>query len=288
MRLLLLAFVLCVPIGLGATWIAGSTMIRGRPSAVTSAERPAQDVAIETRDGLLIAGTFRPGRTDRSPAVLLLHGLGASRSATAPNAAWLAGLGYATLTIDFRGHGQSAMAARSFGLNEAMDARAALAWLKHRQHGGHVGVIGISLGGAASLIGVDGPIPADALVLQAVYPDIRRAIRNRIADRLGKGPAYLLEPLLSFQAPIRFGVSPSGLSPLEALARYAGPVLVIGGMQDRSTLPEETRSMFEAVQGKRELWLVADGDHGAICALADVPYRSHVEAFMRQTIGPPD
>jgi alpha-beta hydrolase superfamily lysophospholipase len=33
-----------------------------------------------------------------------------NRASTAPTAAWLATLGYATLTIDFRGHGQSEMA----------------------------------------------------------------------------------------------------------------------------------------------------------------------------------
>jgi hypothetical protein len=32
------------------------------------------------------------------------------------------------------------------------------------------------------------------MVLQAVYPDIRRAIRNRIASVAGSLPAALLEP----------------------------------------------------------------------------------------------
>ena len=258
-------------------------MTRGEPSVVSAAEPPAQDITIRTQDGLSIAGTFRPGRSDHSPAVLLLHGVGASRKATAPSAIWFASLGYATLTIDFRGHGQSDMAMRTFGLHEAMDARAAFMWLKRQQHDARVGVIGVSLGGAASLIGEAGPLPAEALVLQAVYPDIRHAIRNRIAERLAMRPAYLLEPLLSFQAPIRFGVWP-----LEALRHYAGPVLVIGGLQDRSTPPDETRAMFDAATGKRELWLVAEGGHSAMGDIASDEYRGRVGNFLRDNLGAPN
>lgn len=273
--------------GLTLCWLAGSVMSRGQSSPVAATTKPATDFVIKTPDGLSIAATFRPGRSARSPAILLLHGVDASRATTASNAAWLARLGYATLAIDFRGHGQSSMAARSFGLNEALDARAAFDWLKRHQHGAPVAIIGISLGGAASLIGTAGPIPADALVLQAVYPDIRHAIRNRIAQRLTRGPAYLLEPLLSFQAPLRYGVWPSRLSPLDALQRYPGPVLVIGGIEDRSTPPDESRAMAAAAAGKHELWLVARGGHGEICALADDPYRRRVAAFLSRTIGAP-
>lgn len=274
-------------LGLAVSWIAGSIMVGGHHSRVDAATAPAQDVYIQTQDRVSIAATFRPGRNDRSPAVLLLHGVGASRQATGRNAAWLGSLGYATLAVDFRGHGQSSVEPRTFGLREALDARAAFDWLKHRQNDAPVAIIGISLGGAASLIGDAGPIPADALILQAVYPDLRHAIRNRIASRTSTSIGYLLEPLLSFQARLRFEVWPSRLSPLSALTQYSGPVLVIGGEQDRSTPPAETRAMFAAVKGYRELWLVPIGDHATICDLADSSYRARVRAFLEKTIARP-
>jgi uncharacterized protein len=274
-------------LGLTASWIAGSIMATGHHSSVDAAKPPAQDLKIKTLDRVSIAATFRPGRDDHSPAVLLLHGVGASRQATAGNAAWLASLGYATLAIDFRGHGQSDVEPRTFGLREALDARAAFYWLKRRQNNASVAIIGISLGGAASLIGDAGPVQADALILQAVYPDIRHAIRNRIATRISIRIGYLLEPLLSFQAPLRFGVWPARLSPLKALPGYRGPVLIIGGEQDKSTPPTESRAMFAAGEGVHTLWLVPSGDHAAICDLADTSYRNHVREFLEQTIGRP-
>ena len=276
-----------VALGLAASWFAGSIMVTGGHSRVAPARPPAYDLMIRTPDHVSIAATFTPGRSDHSSAVLLLHGVGASRASTAANAAWLAGLGYATLAIDFRGHGQSDLATRTFGLREALDARAAFDWLKRRQAAAPVAVIGISLGGAASLIGDAGPLPADALVLQAVYPDIRHAIRNRIASRLSKPVGYLLEPLLSFQSLPRFGVWPSRLSPLKAVASFHGPVLIVGGEQDRSTPPAESRAMFAAVTGARELWLAPIGDHAAICDLADPSYRARVRAFLEKYMARP-
>jgi fermentation-respiration switch protein FrsA (DUF1100 family) len=210
-----------------------------------------------------------------------------NRASTAPTAAWLATLGYATLTIDFRGHGQSEMADRSFGIHEAADARSAFRWLKQKQGGAPVAVIGNSLGGAAALLGSSGPLPADAMILQAVYPDIRRAIRNRIAYRLTAAPAYLLEPLLSYQSLPRLGVLPGELSPLEALRRYRGPVFVIGGEEDRYTPPAETRALFAAAPGMKSLWIVPDHSHAAIGELRDEEYCRRIGRFLQQTIGSP-
>lgn len=286
-KIVLLGGALGLAGGLALSWAAGSAMVRGEASPVPAAEAPALDLRIRTGDGLNLAATYRPGLKPDSPAVLLLHGVKDSRASTAPAAAWLSGLGYAALTVDFRGHGESDMADRSFGLRESTDAAAAFRWLKRRQRGARVAVIGNSLGGAAALLGPSGPIPADALVLQAVYPDIRRAIRNRIADRLTAAPAYLLEPLLSFQSKPRFGAMPGDLSPLEALKRYPGPVFVIGGQEDSYTPPEETRALYAAAPGARSLWLVPGRDHAAMASLGDEEYRGRVGRFLKATIGPP-
>jgi len=131
--LIAVASLIVAVVGGAATWIAGSIMAAGHHSRVAAAVPPAQDIRLVTQDGVTIAATFTPGRGDRAPSVLLLHGVGASRQATAANAAWSASLGYATLAIDFRGHGQSDPTPRTFGISEALDARTAFDWLKRRQ-----------------------------------------------------------------------------------------------------------------------------------------------------------
>jgi pimeloyl-ACP methyl ester carboxylesterase len=278
-------FAILIVVGLAVSWLLGSAMTRPSPSHVPSAIAPARDIHLRTADSLIIAATWWPGARPDAPAVLLLHGNGASRAAMAPTAAWLASQGYAALTIDFRGHGESSPAQHSFGLDESRDAAAAFAWLKQRQHGAPVAVLGSSLGGAAALLGRDGPLPADALILIAVYPDIRHAIRNRIAVRLGSWPAVLVEPLLSYQSQFRFGVGPDALSPLHALQQYRGPVVIIGGGLDRYTPPGETRAMFAAAPGQKRIWWVAGADHSAASGIASGAYRNQLGGFLFDTIG---
>jgi pimeloyl-ACP methyl ester carboxylesterase len=203
------------------------------------------------------------------------------------HALWLSGLGYAVLAIDFRGHGQSGQVARTFGLDEARDAAAALAFLRRGAPDRPVGLIGTSLGGAAALLGDDGPLPVQAMVLQAVYPDLRDAIANRIALRTGRLLAAFGEPLLSYQSWPRLGVGPDRLSPREAIRHFRGPVLIIGGMEDRYTPPAETRSLYEAAPGPKELWLLPGLGHGPAGSVFTDAYRGRIRAFFAGTLGAP-
>lgn len=205
----------------------------------------------------------------------------------AGNAAWLSSQGYAVLVIDFRGHGESSEAAHAFGLTELRDARAAFDWLKARQHGAAIGVVGVSLGGAAALLGEDGPLPAQAFVLQAVYPDIFRAIGNRIAAFLPQPGPLLLTPLLAYQAPLRFGVWPERLRPIDALTQIRAPVLIVGGGADRFTPPEESRAMLAAAAGPKALLLLDGMDHN-MASGADTPeYRRRLKDFFTVALGAP-
>lgn len=276
-------------LGICGIWGAASLLSRSTNSQVAPATLPATDVTFAATDGSQITGTYRPGHRANSPAILLLHGNGASRAAMDANAAWLSDQGFATLAIDFRGHGESAVADHSFGWFEARDAHAALDWLKRRQSGARVGVIGVSLGGAAALIGEHGPVPADAFVLQAVYPDIRRAIHNRLSMRLGSILATVIEPLFSYQALLRQGVSPDALSPIHAVSAVRAPVLVIGGGEDGRTPPVETRAMFAAARHApaRSLWIIPGQDHDAVTTEESAAYRARISAFFTQILGAP-
>lgn len=268
-------------------WGAGSYVAAPANEPVAAPSPPARTVRLAASDGSQIAGSYWPGATPRGPAVLLLHGINNDRTLFRRHADWLNGLGYAVLAIDFRGHGESAAVERTFGWREAMDAEAALAFLRSHAPARKVGVIGISLGGAAALLGADGPLAADAMILQAVYPDLRTAILNRL-DRVGGSLlAGLGEPLLSYQSWPRYGVPPERIAPIEGLKRYAGPVLVIGGRSDRSTRVADSVAMFEAAAGPKALWLVDGADHVATTRLWTPEYRARVRALFGRALGEP-
>ena len=273
--------------GLAASWIAGSIMSRPPSSMVPPPSPPGRIVHLVARDGVAITGSYWPGMRPDGPAILLLHGVNSSRASFARHALWLNGRGYGVLAIDFRGHGESGAAPRTFGLHESRDAAAGLAFLRSRAPNRPIGLLGISLGGAAALLGDDGPLPVQAMVLQAVYPDLRAAIFNRIAQRTGRVLATLGEPFLSQQSWLRYGVPPGRLSPRDAIATYRGPVLVIGSTSDLNTPPTETRALYDSAPGPKALWLLDGLDHAGVSAIWTDDYRNRIGAFFARNLGEP-
>ena len=154
-------------LGLAAVWAAGSILSWPENSFVPAPEPPGRVVHLTASDGVPIEGSYWAGSTADGPAVLLLHGVRSSRASFDRQAAWLNGLGYAVLAIDFRGHGGSGAVPRSFGLHEARDAAAALAFLKRDAPSRRVAVIANSLGGAAVLLGerLQSVVPVHAIRL---------------------------------------------------------------------------------------------------------------------------
>ena len=245
-----IAFLLLL-LGLGGSWFFGSLVSARSDGPSAPLPQGAQLVHIRTKDGVVLAGNFWPGKNDHAPAVLALHGIGSSRHDFDDDGADYAGRGYGFLAINLRAHGDAGGNLRSMGWFEGRDAQGAVAWLKARQHGAKVAVLGQSLGGAAALLGEDGPVKADAFVLSVVYPDIRHAIRNRMKKQIGGPLAWLGEPLLSYQSYPRYGVWPDALSPLERMRDVHVPVFIIGGEKDAYTPPEETRAIFAAANEHR-------------------------------------
>lgn len=241
-----------------------------------------QRFTLTTTDGVEIAASFVSAAPEDAPVILLFHGNGASRGQFAGHLNWLPANGFHALAVDFRGHGQSAEEPKSFGYTEARDAHAALKWAREEFPNSKIGVLGISLGGAAALVGEDGPLPADAMILQAVYPDFDRAVRNRVRLFAGDLGAAALTPLLTYQSGPRYGVSHKQISPVLKAREFANPVLVIASTSDEYIPVAESEELAAAFPGRQWLWLIDGLGHGAISGLDDEVYRERVLTFFRE------
>jgi uncharacterized protein len=107
-----------------------------------------------------------------------------------------------------------------------------------------LGVVGCSLGGASVLLA---PQPAgfDAVVLEAVYPRISRAVENRVRIRLGR-LAPLVTPLLLMQLSPRLGITVSDLEPIRSIGQLGAPVLIVAGASDEHTTLQESQELYAA------------------------------------------
>lgn len=245
----------------------------------------ADTVSFPSASGSTIHAWFARGQTGAG-AVLLLHGVGDDRRAMIERARFLRIAGYSVLIPDFQGHGESAGAHITFGALESLDAAAALDYLHVHAPGERAGVIGVSMGGAAALVGPSGPLPVDALVLESVYPTIRDAVRDRLRAWLGPvGPA-LTTPLLSFVGR-EIGVSAEELRPLDRIGSVASPVLIAAGTEDRYTPIAETRALYASAPSPKELWVVAGAGHVDLHAFAPAEYERRIGSFLSRNLRGP-
>jgi uncharacterized protein len=166
-------------------------------------------------------------------------------------ARFLSQAGYSVLLFDFQAHGESPGQHITFGYLESRDARAAVAFARARLPREKIGVIGVSMGGAAMML-AEPPLAVDGVVLEQVYPTLHQAIADRISMRLGSW-SRVLTPLLSWQLNPRLGLSEEMLRPIDHAAKIVCPKFFIGGSDDRHTTPAEVRKMFESAANPKEL-----------------------------------
>ena len=213
-----------------------------------------------------------------------MHGVRANRLSMLDRARFLSHANYSVLLFDFQAHGESTGEHITFGYLESMDAQAAVTFLRSNAPDEKIGVIGVSLGGAAVLL-ASPPLDVNAMVLEMVYPTIDQAISNRLTMRLGVW-ASSLTPLLAWQLKPRLGIDAHVLRPIDRIGKISLPKLLIVGSEDQHTTLEESRQMFDAASEPKELWVVNGAKHVDLYPLAKNEYEQHVIGFFGKYLRP--
>ncbi len=195
-----------------ATWVAGGVLSSPAPWPIGDlpADLSGRPVQFVSTSGETLHGWLIPGRKGAG-AIALLHGVRSSRLGMIGRARFLSAAGYTVLLFDFQAHGESTGKRITFGYLESKDAQAAINLLRTTAPGEKIGVIGLSMGGAAAILATP-RLEVDAMSLEMVYPSINQAIADRLAMRLG-GWAGVLTPLLSWQLKPRLGGGRGSFAP---------------------------------------------------------------------------
>ena len=247
----------------------------------------AEAVEIRSGSGALVHGWWVPGTVPGGGAVVLTHGVWSNRLQMVPRAQVLRQHGFSVLLIDLQGHGESTGRRITFGKLEGLDEAAAISLVRNKVPTERVGLIGVSLGGAAAVLG-PGPLPIDALVLESVYLDIDAALANRLRAGLGRvaGPLFtpLLTPAFELLLPPILGVTPSELRPIDHVGAVKAPILLLSGTEDDRTPPDETRDLFDHAPEPKQLWLVPGAAHVDLERYNADAYWSHVLPFLQERL----
>src|SRR2546421_5982599 len=136
--------------------------------------KPQEDVEFSTSDGIRLRGWWSEAPAAKAVAVLS-HGYVMNRCELTPLAAQLVDAGCSAFVYDFRAHGKSDGRICGFGVREAEDVRAAVAFVRQRAPSAKVVLIGSSMGAAASAFALaTHEALADALILDSSYSKLSK------------------------------------------------------------------------------------------------------------------
>jgi pimeloyl-ACP methyl ester carboxylesterase len=262
------------------------------------------DVSFPSRDDhLTLRGWFIPGLlpsglpTDQR-VIVMVHGSQQNRTDPAAGLLDLSGAlvhhGFAVLTFDMRGHGDSQPAPWSLGYYEQRDVLGAVDFLRsgplpYPELGRPrvIGGWGVSMGANSLLMAAGQESAIAAIVADSSYPDILPILQREI-PKGGVPASFTPGGLLATR--VLYGVDFYDTRPIDALAHIAPrPIFFIQGGADSFNPPSNLGVLTAAAKAAPNdnvlSWLVPGADHAQAYHVAGSDYVNRVVAFYDRTLG---
>ncbi len=257
-------------------------MLRPRRARLdpTATGLPVESMTIPSCSGETLAGWYLAGGS--GGGVLLLHGVKSNRLTHVERLRRLQQEGYSCLAIDFQAHGESSGACITLGQKESLDVRSALEWMRRRLPNERLAVLGVSMGGAATLIG-ETPVDAEAVIVELAFADLASSVGSRLGRLLGPaGRAATPVVLLAMRAAA--GIEARRLRPIETIGRLHAPILVLTGADDVKTTLEESRALFDRANPPKEFWAAPGAAHIDLAFAGGEAYWERLLRFLGSTL----
>ena len=252
----------------GLFWLAAS-FLSNLATFVPPSARPSlhpqrlglicEDVEIRSGDGKRISAWWLPAGKKGAPPVIVLHGLGASKSHMIDYILFAQKEGYPVLAIDFRGHGGSEPSMTSIGFYESQDVLAGVKFVQERGAGDPV-LWGTSMGAVSALLAAEKDESVVGVIADVPFDTYRNTIRHHAKLMYG-----ITEfPLIWMAFPMierRLNFSLDEVDSLRAAAKIQAPMLVLAAEKDGRMDPAMVRTVYEAAAGPKEFWIIPDEGH---------------------------
>jgi uncharacterized protein len=240
-----------------------------------------ESVQLRAADSALLdAWLFTPARPNGA-AVIVLHGIGDTRTGVLGHAKFLLASGYTVLTPDSRAHGASGGPLVTYGVLESGDVHRWADLLLHRPGITRLYGAGQSMGAAILIQSLSCGSLFRAIAADCPFATFEQIAYDRLAQR-GFGGRLVSAPVIGlgmFYARVRYGIDLRQASPAAALAKTQTPVLLIHGSADTNIPPRHSRQLHALNLTATELWIVPAAEHVESIGREPAEYARRVLAF---------
>ena len=238
-------------------------------------------------DEMEIAAWYIPNSASEK-AIIIVHGRDASKQWAESGTivafqAELFNAGYAVLAIDLRGHGGSEGERYSFGVYERRDVLGAVDWLKNQGHAsGKIGVVGISLGGAAVIGAMAESEDIGAVVTEGTFAEFYPIILEQWETESGL-PNFFL-PGVFLMNRIMYGYNLAAINSAEEIKKAEPrPMLIIHCSEDDTINRAHQEALMEAAP-HAESWIRGGCEHAELYRDYSEEYSQRVTAFFDENL----
>ena len=212
--------------------------------------------------------------------VILFHGYNGNKGNLLPEAAYFRSLGYNTLLMDFRAHGNSEGLTCSVGYKEAGDVYTAWNFVAGKTNKPIV-LWGVSMGAAAILKAVpEYHLTPEKIILECPFATLTDAVKSRM--RAVNLPATPLAQILTFWGGIEQGFWGPGWKPSEYAKEIHVPVLYFYGAKDIRVMQHETKEIYSQLGTRdKQLHIFPDAGHQSFCQYDSSTWNTLVKNFLQ-------
>ena len=247
-----------------------------------------QQVTVPSKDGTKLHGTYIENVNGGKKSVILLHGLYQNRSMCLPYTDIYKNMGYNILLIDLRGHGESKGNPTDWGIHNTEDLDAWIDFLHSKNQNMEIGLHGISLGAAMSLLysSSEEGHKMKFYIADSSYGNLLELGRDKIITYTGDNRLVLgmdiLNPFLQAAMFLHTGKMLSHIDPAEQVTKMTSPVLFLHGGSDTLVPSSVSESLLYASASQyKQLYIFQGAAHTMEMSTNNTAYRNKIQEFIK-------
>lgn len=236
-------------------------------------------VYLKTKDSLKLETWYIPVDS-AAGTVLLFHGHGGNKSGVIKEAESFNKMGYNTLLVDFRAHGNSEGNTCTIGFDESEDVKLAYDYISSK---GEKNIVlwGISMGASTITKAVkDYQLNPKKIILEMPFGTIKDAVRGRL--KIMGLPAEPIGTLLTFWGGTEHGFWAFGMKPQEFASEIKCPVLLQWGKNDPRVSRAEEETLFNNLPNANKKFVIYEtAGHESLCKKENGKWKNEIAAFLK-------